>query len=61
LKALLRLLVAFLYPLGNIAVYDFFSVSFAAEIGFNIASAPIMFWLLSLGKSLFIIPEERNV
>jgi rod shape-determining protein MreD len=61
LKALLRLLAAFLYPHGNIMVYNFFSVSFATELGFNIAAMFILFWLLSLGKLLFVIPEERNI
>jgi hypothetical protein len=61
LKNLLRALAAFLYPQGNIMVYNFFSAVFAAELGMSIVATPIIFWILSLGKSLFVIPGERNV
>jgi rod shape-determining protein MreD len=61
LKNLLRALTAFLYPQGNIMVYNFFSRVFAMELGMSIVATPIIYWILSLGKSLFIIPEERDV
>jgi rod shape-determining protein MreD len=58
-KVLLRFLAAFLFPGGNITVYQLASVTFATELGLNTVAAPVVFWILSWGKGLFILPEEQ--
>jgi rod shape-determining protein MreD len=60
LKALILVLLAFIFPQGKIAVYDFFSLAFAVELGLNMIAAPILFAVLSLGKPFLLISSGEE-